>query len=60
MSDVDRAAKKIDRAIDRYKDDIGCATLELLLQKRAQDMRELSMEREEIDTISFDEIEGYR
>jgi len=49
----------LDRTIDRYKDDVGCATLEFLLQKRAQDMRELSKERNEILTAEFDEIESY-
>ena len=59
MSDVDRAAKKIDRCIDRYADEIGYATLEILLQKRAQDCRELSLENNEMPTIGIDEIDGY-
>ena len=59
MSDVDKAAKRIDRAIDRYADEIGYATLEILLQKRAQDCRELSLENNEMPTVGIDEIDGY-
>lgn len=59
MSDVDRAAKRLDNAIDRYADKIGYATFEILLQKRAQDCRELSFENDELDRPSFDEIDGY-
>jgi hypothetical protein len=58
-SDVDKAARRIDRAIDRYADDIGYATLEILLQKRAQDCRELSFDQEELDPIDFEDVEGY-
>jgi hypothetical protein len=59
MSDLDRAAKRLDNAIDRYGEKIGYATLELLLQKRAQDCREISLENDEMPTVGFDEIEGY-
>jgi len=59
MSDVDKAAKRIDRTIDRYADEIGYATFEILFQKRAQDCRELSLDRDELPTITLDELDGY-
>lgn len=59
VSDLDRAERKLDRVIDRYKDKVGHATLETLLQKRAQDMRELSQENDEVPTVEFDEISEY-
>jgi len=59
MSDLDRARKRLDTCIDHYGDKIGYATLELLLQKRAQDCREVSQDRNEMPTVGFDEIEGY-
>jgi len=59
MSDLERAKRRLDRVLDRQKDKVGPGTLEMLLQKRAQDMRELSKEREDQPVISVDEIDGY-
>jgi len=59
MSDVDRAERAIDRAIDKYGTKIGYATLEIILQKRAQDCREISLENNELPNVEFEDIEGY-
>lgn len=58
-TDRERAIRKIDRAIDRHADDAGYGAMELLFQKRAQDMRELAVEHHSTPTICFQDIEGY-
>lgn len=42
--DVDRAARRLDTAVDRFADRIGARQMELLLQERAQDMRRFRKE----------------
>jgi hypothetical protein len=58
-SDRERAAAKIDRVIDRYADRVDYGDLELLFQRRAQDMREQAVAHGSCPTIVFEDIEGY-
>lgn len=58
-SDRERAIEKIDRAIDRYAEDIGYGSMELLFQRRAQDMRARALEHDSSPTIRFEDIEHY-
>lgn len=58
-SERERAARKIDRAIDRHAEDAGYGAMELLLQRRAQDMREKAAEHRSTPTIAFEDIKGY-
>lgn len=59
MNDHERAARQLDRAIDRYAEKIGFRTMELLLQNRAQTMRQLAVENgeETITVADIDEID---
>lgn len=59
MSDVERAKRRLDSFCDRFKDSIGPGTVEVLLQVRAQDMRELSQEAEDQPVIDYEDVEGY-
>jgi hypothetical protein len=58
-SDKERAIRKIDRAIDRHADDAGYGAMELIFQKRAQDMRKKAVENQSTPTICFEDVEGY-
>lgn len=56
---ADLFARRLDEYIDRYAEDIGYARTELLLQRRAQDMRECHGDSDQARAIGFEELEGY-
>jgi hypothetical protein len=51
--------RRVDRAIERYGDDVSYADLELILQRRAQDCREFSLANQDAPTINFPDLAGY-
>lgn len=54
-----RAKRRIDRAIEKFAADVGYAEMELLLQKRAQDMREQATATGDRETIDIEDLEGW-
>lgn len=51
--------RRLDNAINRYGDKIGWADCELILQRRAQDMRAMSERDDDAQTIHFPDLVGY-
>lgn len=49
-----RVERRLDQLVDRYAEDIGHAEMELLLQRRAQEMREQTE-----SAVSADDLEGW-
>lgn len=54
-----RARRRIDRAIDKFADEVGYREMELLLQRRAQDMREQAATTGDRETIDIEDLEGW-
>jgi hypothetical protein len=51
--------RRVDKAIERYGDEIGWADTELILQRRAQDCREFAVAVDDTRTINFPDLAGY-
>ena len=59
MDDQERFVRAIDRAIDRHADGAGYIFVELMLQQRAQDMRECAYSEGEAKAITADDLDGW-
>jgi len=59
MDDRQRFVRKLDRALDRYGDAVGWADVELVLQSRAQDARELAYQRGDRRVIDGEDVDGW-
>lgn len=52
--------QRLDGYIDQWADEIGYARVEVILQERAQDMRERADADDSVEVIGLDDIDGYR
>lgn len=57
--DERQLVRRIDTQLDRYAESVGYARVELLLQQRAQDMRELADADDDPYPIRADDLDGW-
>lgn len=55
----DLFCQRLDGYINQWGEEIGYAKLEAILQQRAQDMREMALEHDDVATIEPEDIDGY-
>lgn len=56
-SKQERAARRLDRIIDRFAEDVGYLELELVLQERAQILHERWRDQAEGEPLTLDDID---
>jgi len=59
MDAADEFGRAVDLLIEKYADDCDYVDVEMILQQRAQDMRELAYQSGDRVVIQSDELDGW-
>lgn len=60
MADSEDFSRAVDALLDHHAETVGYLEVEMILQQRAQDMRECAYAKGRDDVILPDDLEGWR